>query len=284
MKKRIISLFAVALIAWASTANAYATSRVAVLEPQERTVVITNEYIAISELAKQNVDSLRLMGYDEREINDIQNYKEVFVNQINELSEFDKETLKEFGYSDTQINTIMNFDGTEAEIMRASATVTLTVSANLTYDGDYTTGHFNYSWKWNGMPAFKMQDMVAVSWNSWPVTKEGATISYYNMNTAKYYTAKAGTYTNDGQGTEGAAHKFNMILNNENYAKQGTGMFNVKSDVHAKKDMHYYIAYGHSEFGMNISFSISSGGLEPSLEFSKHVVTLAPKKGTIIPK
>lgn len=284
MKKRIFSLLFAMLFLVAFSTNGYAVSTEMEVRPMGSSTVIINEYDAMSGLAKQSTDALLTMGYSTTDIKEIQNYKCTYLNHIERLKKYDVVTLKEFGYTETQVNVIKNFKGTETEMTKASASVKLTVSVNLSYNGDYTIGTYRYNWNWSGIPAFKMNDQVAVSWNDWDVTKQGSTVSYYNLNTAKYYAATSATYTDGGNGIEAASHKFSMLYKNENYAKQGTGFFAVQSDVHEKKDMFYFTAYGHGQLALNISFSVSKGGGDASITFSKGVSIVAKASGKVVPK
>lgn len=284
MKKTTFALLLAMFLFAFFTTNAYAASTELEIRPIGTSTATINEYTAMSELAKQSTESLRAMGYSTTNISEIRNYKNTYINHIEQLEKYDVATLKEFGYTETQISVIKNFKETEADLTRASASVTLTITVELSYDGDYTTGYYRYNWKWSGIPAFKMNDQVAVSWNDWAVTKEASTVSYYNLNTAKYCTTTSATYTDGGNGIEGASHKFSMLYKNENYAKQGTGSFTVQSDVHGKKDMYYYVAYGHSQVAVNVGFSVSKGGADASITFSLGVSIADEAKGRVVPK
>ena len=96
-----------------------------------------------------------------------------------------------------------------------------------------------------------------------------------------YYTTKSATFSQDGNGVLGAGHKFSESLSdNYYYAKSGTGYFKVKSDVHAKKDFYYYIAYGHSQLIASINFSVGIGGGDASISFTTGTVIADDTKGS----
>lgn len=146
-------------------------------------------------------------------------------------------------------------------------------TANFKYDGNYTTGRLAYTWSWSGVPVFKMQDAVAASWNDWAVTSQSSSVNYYVVNTGSFYSTQAATYSSDGNGTKGAGHKFKVAIgDNYYYAKSGSGYFQLQSDVHAKKDFYYYIAYGHSQIFATINFSIGVGGGSASISFTTGTV------------
>lgn len=165
---------------------------------------------------------------------------------------------------------------------RLGATLTLSATAkDFSYDGNYSRGTLSYSWSWGSVPAFKMQDMIAVSWNNWAVTSNSSSVNYYNVNSGAYYTTKSATFSQDGNGVLGAGHKFSESLSdNYYYAKSGTGYFKVKSDVHAKKDFYYYIAYGHSQLIASINFSVGIGGGDASISFTTGTVIADDTKGS----
>lgn len=243
-----------------------------------------NEYDMIVQLAKESEISLRNKGVDDTEILRIKNYKETYDNHIRYLNMLDDKALMSNGYTSDQIKLIRNFNGSDADMRALSATLSLTTSTNtFNYDGDYTRGKLSYSWNWSSVPAFKMKDMVAVSWNDWIVTNNSSTVKYYGINSGAYYTQESATFTQDGNGTEGAGHKFNMSKSdNYYYAKKGSGSFSVRSDVHARKDFAYYIAYGHSQLLASISFSVGIGGGDASISFSIGTVIMDSNHDVII--
>lgn len=224
-------------------------------------------------------------GYEDEDIAKIKNYKEILSEHIAELNTFSDDVLVELGYSESQIEDIRTFDGSETQMARISATVTInTHPVDFAYDGDYTRGRFVYNWKWNGVPEFKLRDMVAVSWNDWAVEAETSYVCYSRSDTGVAAMSSTATFTQDGNGTTGATHSFLMRddSNSLYYASNGNGSFTIRSDVHAKKDFYYYIAYGHSQLVASISFSVSTGGGDASISFSLGTVIVSSKKGELI--
>lgn len=238
-------------------------------------VVSYNEFDLVKELAQKTPYELECEGYTLNEIMDIKNYQENFADHIDMLNTLPDEVLTLHGYTQSQINMIRNFDGSEAEMQLLAASVKINaVTAYFTFDGNYTTGRLAYTWEWIGVPNFKMRDIIAFSWNTWTVTENMSEISYYHINTGDAYKSLPGEYHDDGNKTEGACHKFAVLLDDYYYAKRGVGRFEVKSDVHAMKDFYCYIEYGHSQIVMSWpTFSIGSSGTDASIRFSLGVVT-----------
>lgn len=248
--------------------------------------VSLNEYELAERLAMQTPATLAGEGFDSAEIANLKNYKNIYRNHIKSLNELSDEALQKNGYTKSQIDLIRSFTGSEAEMRRLGATMTLTVStSNFRYDGDYSVGTLKYNWTWQSVPAFKMTDMLAASWNGWAVTANSSSIKYYKVTTGEYYTQKSATFTQDGNGTSGAAHKFAVSLSdNYYYAKSGSGSFTVKSDAHSKKDFYYYISYGHSQIHPTISFSVGIGGGDASIGFTSGTSIPASAKGEVVIK
>lgn len=105
--------------------------------------------------------------------------------------------------------------------------------------------------------------------------------NFFLLSHTVKYTTKSATFSQDGNGVLGAGHKFSESLSdNYYYAKSGTGYFKVKSDVHAKKDFYYYIAYGHSQLIASINFSVGIGGGDASISFTTGTVIADDTKGS----
>ena len=280
MKKRSLSVMLALLILLASicTVSAYETSSTSAQDNSSFVCKTVSEYEVIANLARRSSNDLIDAGYSLQEIQNIKNYKELYVEHIGELNNLSTEVLKEHGYTNSQIYDIRNFTGAESQIARVGATVTLQVNiTSLKYDGNYTRGTVIYSWLWNGVPEFKMKDIVAFAWNDWSVEAQRSNVSYMNIQTGKYIDNHPATYTEENVQTMGAAHRFNVSEdNNYSYAKTGDGSFSVKSDVHARKDMYLYASYGHSEILASApSYSVSTSGSSLSISFSLGVSTVA---------
>lgn len=275
MKKTGIFLMVIALVVCMQTPT-FATYT----DHNDMVEVSINEFNEMKSLSLMTDGQLVDKGYTSNEIENIRNYRKDYDTHIYGLQELPDEVLEANGYSDKQIEAIRKYDGSNQLAVLASASLKFTSHTvdSLIYNGNYSVGKLSYSWEWSGIPAFKLTDMVAVSWNNWAVTDNYCTVVYYNKTTGKAVDNRQATYTTDGNGLKGAAHKFSMAINdNADYAKSGAGYFKIKSDVHAKKDCYYYIAYGHKTLTANISFSVGTGGADGSITFSLNTTIEADK-------
>ena len=284
IKKLFSLLISVLLITSLSISVFAADSSGEVITPIKENTVVVNEYELSKELSFKSDSKLSDMGYSSSDIAGIRDYHQKYVDHLNGLKELSDSTLASQGYTSEQIAVLRNFDGSEAQASLLSATLTISSStSNFRYVDTYSKGKLSYSWSWAGVPAFKMKDAVAASWNDWAVESNTSNVKYYNVNTGSYYSQSTATFTTDGNGTEGAGHKFNVSMSdNYYYAKSGSGTFNIRSDVHAVKDFYYYLAYGHSELLPTINFSIGVGGASGSISFTSGTVILDEDTGNYI--
>ena len=268
--KKLMSLLLCLALVFVASAPAFAAD----IEVEAQPISVTiNEYQALKELAEESSVALAQAGYSSNEITAIQNYHETYVTHVSNLNTLSDAALSANGYSASQITTIRSFSGTEAELTSLGATLTIysTPTAFSYTTGGRTTGRLAYNWYWTGIPAIKMKDMVAASWNNWVVTDNSSYVSYYSVNTGAYYTQEEATFeyaSNDV--LTGAGHKFYMTMSdNYYYAKSGGGTFDVKSDGLYQKDFYYYIEYGHATLSYDIGFGVSiPGGVAASINFS----------------
>lgn len=275
MTKKLLALLVSVLLIFSLSIPAFAVDSTGeVKTPIKENKVVVNEYEMSKKLSKKSDSELSDMGYSSREISEIRNYHQKYVDHLNGLKKLNDSTLANLGYTSEQIAVLRNFDESEEQASILSATLDIWSStANFRYVDNYTKGRLAYNWTWTGVPAFKMQDAVAASWNDWIVESNTSYVNYYSVYTGSYYTQGTATFTTDGNGTEGAGHKFNVSMNdNYYYAKSGGGTFDVRSDVLWYKNFYYYIAYGHSEIWPTISFSIGKGGAAASISFTTGTV------------
>ena len=240
--------------------------------------VNANEYLTMKELANSSDIKLISEGYTENEIKEIRDYKNIYEKHIRDLSNLDESVLKAHGYSSAQINDIKNFNGSESQMIRAAASCNINAShSNFTaLDGDLTRGKVTFSWVWTGVPAYKLTDIVAFTWNSWVVSSYGSTVGYYNVNTGASVSSKSATFSTQKHGTDGGKFTFKMTNGDGTYAKSGSGYLNVKSDTYCAKNIYYYFEYGHSKVvpTADLSFTIiGSPGFADSIDFSINVTT-----------
>ncbi len=268
--KKFLSIILCLTMVFAMSATAFATEADSNLQPQQVTI---NEYEALKQLSEVSPSVLSKAGYTSDEISKIKNYNQTYYNHITELQTLSDTALANHGYTASQIDVIKNFTGTEEQMLLASASLDIySTTALFSYTtGGRTTGRLAYNWNWSGVPAIKMRDMVAASWNNWVLTDNSSYVSYYGVNTGTFYTTESATYTNPTNNTwNGGGHKFDMTKSdNYYYAKSGGGTFDVESDGLYQKDFYYYIEYGHATLSYSIGFSVSvPGGGAGSISFS----------------
>ena len=268
MFRRIYSFILALIIVFSfSVCTASAQQYVAnVPEPQWS----MNEYEAMKILAQQSPSVLSAEGYTTEEIQNIQNYEQIYIEHIESLNELDTSTLIKHGYTTDQINIIRNFSGSEEQAARVAAKLTLQMDVNDFHDdGDYTRGTVIYSWRWSGIPTLMMKDVIAVSWNNWIVENERSTLNYVNVNTGEFEYSGSAIFSkekNDEQ-SEGCAHMFSLVQNDYYYAQTGNGSFVIRSDTHVRKDLSIYMTYGHSQITASWpELSIGIGGADGSID------------------
>lgn len=239
-----------------------------------------SEYDEMETLSKLSEVQLKGAGYTTSEIVEIQLFQQLYDKHIYSLKEMSSSSLAANGYTEEQIKAIHSYDGTKAKARLASAKVQFTTAKvdSLSYSKNYTRGKVSYSWKWTGIPAFKMKDIVAISWNNWELTDDYGTVTYYKKSTGKATSSAIVTKSSDGNGVGGRAHKFKMSANdNTEYAKQGAGYFKIKSDVQAKKNLRACIAYGHTKLNAKVGFTVTPTGASPGISFSMGTSKIASK-------
>ena len=268
MKKKFFSLLICVAFLFSMPMTAFAANASNLSSQKATTTFSMNEYDALKQLAAQTSATLAKSGYNTTEITAIQNYQQLYLEHIENLDGYSDVALTRQGYTSTQIKGIRNFTGTDAEMQRLGATVTITMTPNFKYtQGGRTTGTLNYTWHWSGQPAIKAADIIAFSWNGWWVTNQSSTVAYSDEISGVLQATYPATYVypNGQESTAGAGHKITMSkLQGSWYASEGLGSFSLRSDVAAKKDFSCYAAYGHT--GVNIAgsigFSISTSGAD----------------------
>ena len=282
MKKLLCGLLSLAMGVFVSVPAAAADVLAEQIVSPTMVVQVFNEFEAMEAMSQIPIEELIETGYDEMDIAQIQNYKQRYIDHVKDLDSKTDDVLKAVGYTDEQIEIIRNFHGTDSELRAIGSKVNITARGSLSHDGQYTKGTVYYSWEWSGIPSFKMKDEIAISWNDWECLNDNGVVYYYDKITGASTGRVAQVETDKGNTeTEGIAHRFDVAMNdNYYYAKKGSGSFEVRSTVfgpNVKKNMNYYMAYGHSQlnFSGSISFSVGTGGAEGSISFS-------PSFGTVI--
>lgn len=243
-----------------------------------------NEYESLKELAQNSKSELMALGYSGEDLTNIINYEENYRNHIHSLQSLTDEQLTNCGYNAEQIRMLRNFQGTDEEMTKLGAELTLNVrTAAFRFTGERTEGGIIYDWKWSGIPQIKMTDAVVVSWNDWIVTSEQSYVLYHNTSSWAYSHMDTGTLIHpDGEPSSyGAGHSFKMQTDYvTNWAQNGGGSIYVQSTEYAKKDFYYFIEYGHSTIKTSIGFSVGfPGGASGSISWSLGVVRQASESG-----
>lgn len=288
MKKVITILLSLALIISLFPATIFADE--SNIDMPEETQTTINEYDAFESLSKESDSKLALMGYSKEKIEEIRNFKEEYKNQIETLKTYDYDVLKKFKYTDEQIEIIRNFTGSTEEIKKVSATLNLNViPQNFKFDGNYTTGTLSYFWGWNGIPINEGTDLICATWNGWAITSRSCKAYYYSvvdgsLDPKNIYSATEISPDNSAGGINGAGYKFNMLSGLSLKCYYGEGYYKLKSDVHARKDLYYYMAYGKQTINLGLGFSISGSGPSVGLTFKTGITKLDPKNGVVVPK
>lgn len=171
---------------------------------------------------------LQSRGYSPSEISTIRNAETLFDEHIEQLSTLPDDNLGNLGYSASQIQDIRSFDtatatSTEKALLSATCTVTSTID---NYTG--TTGRVTTEFEWNGVPAFKMVDILATAWNNWYITGKTAYIQYADINGNNNTFWQTPTYMLPDSGLEsyGSGYRFNAALqDNYYYARNGYSIF-----------------------------------------------------------
>lgn len=253
----------------------------------------TFEFTEYDWIKAENQKSERVLlseGYSEETVDIIKNYEEYFDNHIETLNTMSEETLKSFGYEDSDIYMIKNYKGTEAEIRGLGATCSISVTPSK-FDSNggstYTTDKLSFSWEWNKIPMSQSNDLIAAGWNDFAITSKSCKVKYYDMTSGEYkrtVNATAKSPNSLSTGTTGAGYVIDLVDSAKNqFAKKGSGYYNLKSDVHTKKDCYYVIGYGHTQLSVSPNFSVSKSGLNISISLSSGVNLLDSKSGKVVP-
>lgn len=123
-----------------------------------------NEYELVKQLEQKSDTQLRSIGYDDEEINQIRNYDELFKENIEEIKSIDEDVLKnDFQYTDEQIDVIQNFDGSESQMAKASASVTVKATKNSSsLTSKLSKLNVKIRFVWSGVPAIQFNDSFAM--------------------------------------------------------------------------------------------------------------------------
>ena len=235
LKKILVSSL---VCVYALTGSAFATES----ENNEASTTM-NEYSMIKELQNKTDLQLQRMGHEREEIEAIRNYQEDFKKTMDEIKLIDKSILKDdFGYTEEQIEIINNFDGSEEQMEKASANVTLSISKNSSSKSQ-TNSKLNVKVRfvWNGVPVFQFNDVFAMV--------NGEKMYYDNLNTL--FTC---TY-NGSNGTQ-KTYQYYLKINEA----RNTGA-DVKFTVYKNEVVKYYVKSGSANVPLSRSAYVPECGI-----------------------
>ena len=231
-----------------------------------------SEYDMLEQLSSESAARLSENGYTNEEISKIQNYHDLYVEQIEKLANIDEDQLRRLNYTDNQIYAIKNFDGSENMMKAASATALVVAEINrCRYDAstNRTTSEIYCGFEWDGVPVIKLTDMMVVGWDGWYQAARNGFVQYAYIYDGPDYIDIEPTYIDSESGMGyGGGYKFNAAIeDNYFYAQNGYCEFIV--DSAGIRDMHVKGALAHQTLGFEPSFSveISGSGGSPIISF-----------------
>ncbi|MGO1652940.1 hypothetical protein [Senegalia sp. (in: firmicutes)] len=261
MKKFLIFILTLSMIL-ATSVSVFASEPIQTIRKDE---VVTNEYEAILELQKLPDNELRRSGYTESEIDSINNADTLFDEHIEFLSTLEDSNLIEAGYKDEQIQNIKEYNPSEAtrnDKILLSATC-ITTSSISNYTG--TTGRVTSKFRWQGVPVFKMKDVLITSWNNWTITGKSANVKYNHIYGSQSSFWKSPTYQlpKGGMTSYGSGYRYSAALqDNYFYASEGYSIFVLKRQ--SRSHLETVARVSHQQGRASIGYSVF-GGLDISI-------------------
>lgn len=227
-----------------------------------------------------NVDFSKLSA---EEINFINNYEEIFAQNIFELQKLSEEELKVHNYTDSQIASIKSFTGDPCQIRSASSTVTVYGDFNqfdATSSG--TTAQLIVAFNWNGFPIGFFKDVFAVVWSE-PLNASsvsGHTL-YQDTDGYKYKNYTNTPYVSGIYANYITFDKMKTVPYGNGKQKYygltgGSMIIDLKANSKVT-DAGAYFAYGYSHIDISPGIDVN-GSL--SFSFSTGVDTLASDRCT----
>lgn len=268
----------IALAPVLNSAEAMENTNEQIYSVDEQTETV-NEYLKLKELNKKSDSSLRTIGYSTQDITKIREYKDLFIENIESLNELTDDVLLELGYDNEQVNIIRNFDGSEEQMVRASATCSVTRSkGSFYYDSTNKATNLvvNFSFKWTGAPVFRGTDIMAVSNGEKMYFHSNSylNVSYAPLNSSGVSSSKKISATLDGSGNTGASFKFKVLGNNGlTYAKSGSGKVYLHRSNANITQVGVGVKYGHSTVSLSPSVSFPAG---VSIGFNSTTQSIGP--------
>lgn len=181
---------------------------------------------------------------------------------IEYLKGLDNSILEDMEYNSSQIDTIKTFEGTEEEMIRASATVSIGFNGSLS-KGSRSNATINMWFNWRGMPSSRGRDILAIY--------NGEGMYYYAdqsyLNIENYDTARGKTHkynigaTRDGANNKGLSFKFKTYTpySKTCYTKKGMGRVKLTRAKYIN-EVGIRVAYGKGNVSLSPSVSFPAGG------------------------
>lgn len=176
------------------------------------------------------------------------------------LATLPNSSLSAAGYSAEQITGIKNYDpssATTSERIALSAEC-VTTSTIDNYTG--TSGRVTSEFKWDGVPAFKMTDILITAWNNWQITGKGASIKYSHLNGSQPAYWQTPTYQTpeSGMTSYGSGYSYSASLqDNYYYASEGYSIFVLSRQ--SSSHLETISRVSHQQGIATLNYSISSG-------------------------
>lgn len=229
--------------------------------------IVVNEYLKMKELKSKSNNVLKSIGFKDDEI---KNLKELSYSEyIEGLDAKEDKELKGLGYDDKQIDMIRNFQGTEAEMVALSATLTVTASTMDIYDVSTTTysgTRMNVGWSWSSRPFWLFTDYLGVAWSDGFYTDTTEIyITYKNINTGNtYLSGPINTKRVPGAGCT-ADLQMQKVISHYDYDWACSGGGTIVIYYPGKKtSFEWIVEYGHT-------YITATGGVDiegiPSISF-----------------
>lgn len=252
--KRFLSLLLALAMSLALSVPAFAT------ETSATKTSVVNEYEAMLLLQEKSNSELSAQGYSMSEINTIRNSDDLFDEHIEFLATLSDENLSNAGYTSGQIRGIREYDPktatTSEKVLLSGSCVTTSYIDN--YTG--TTGRVTSEFKWLGVPAFKMQDILITAWNNWQITGKTANIKYTHIygTQPSYWSVPTYQEPEGGMTSYGSGYAYPAELQeNYFYASEGFSIFVLSRQ--SSSHLETIARVSHQQGSASPSFSISSG-------------------------
>ncbi|WP_315114587.1 hypothetical protein [uncultured Clostridium sp.] len=290
-KKNILSILSVFILSFIFMTDSVFAQEPIPKDTLSTQTVIINEYDALKKLESQDELSLKEKGLSTLEIQNVKNSISLMAENVKEKSKLPADELKLMGYNDKQINIIKNFKGTEAELRAASGEVIYTISINgYVHNSAKTSANLQVRWQWLSTPIQQFTDAIAVAWSKGFNSNGARTYAnlYYKDNsngTTKIIRTENATFT------AGAGFQINFpftdVANAGPYAKCLEGY--AYTEIYNDSDIRTFEVI--TEYGHSYAFIVPSIAIKgaPSITFGIGTNTMGQAKrevrdGVVLPQ